>query len=89
MLQNDWIRITQNPNALEYPKTGDTIELKGHQLLNDGKYIVTMVEEFEPAYHADESGRDIRLTLINSNNFSQRHTGMNGQNILRAINGNS
>lgn len=64
VLQPNWLRITQNPVAPKYPKTGDTITLKGHDMLSDGEYIVQMVTEFEPPFHQDEDGRDIRIKFI-------------------------
>ena len=29
-LMTRWFRVTQNPDASEYPKTGENIELRGH-----------------------------------------------------------
>jgi len=63
-LNEKWLRIAQNPVAEKYPKTGEMIELKNHNLLLDGEYLVSMVEEFEPPYSKDEDGRDIRISLV-------------------------
>ena len=63
-IQSEWLRITYNPRgAQKYPDAGDVIQLAGHNLLPDGKYLVVMVTEFEPPYNADEDGRDIRISL--------------------------
>ncbi len=65
-LQSKWSRITENPEAPDYPCTGQKIELNGHIMIPDGKYIVSMVTEFEPPFHPDGMGRDIRISLLGS-----------------------
>lgn len=74
VLQDKWLRITQNPVAPGYPKTGDEIELKGHGLIPNGKYIVEIVTEFEPGVDRDADGRDIRISLLG---FGKDYNGMN------------
>ena len=84
-LQDEWLRMTQNPtNSFPYPKTGEFIGIRNHPLLSPGKYLVMMVTEYEPPYHKDSDGRDIRITLL-EDKTGMRHSEMNGQNILKAI----
>lgn len=81
VLQDKWLRITQNPVAPAYPKVGQTITIKGHGLIKDGSYIVKQVEEFEPGCHHDKDGRDIRISLLGV----YRGRGLHGPNILAAM----
>lgn len=85
-LQDKWLRVTQNPVAEKYPKTGDLIQLKDHPMLAEGEYRVLMVTEFEPPYHPDEDGRDIRLTLLKTSDDSwNRRIDMNGVTVRKAL----
>lgn len=79
VLQNRWLRLTSNPVAPGYPRTGDEIELKSHSLVPDGKHIVEQVTEFEPGVDRDEDGRDIRISLLGIGKD------FNGKNILAAM----
>jgi len=81
-LMGRYIRHTLNPVAPKYPKTGDRINIKGHQhpLIKDGEYIVEMVEEWEPPCDADDDGRDIRIKLL-----SVPGGGWDGPNIMKAM----
>lgn len=81
VLQDRWLRITQNPMAPLYPKTGQTITIKSHGLVKDGSYVVEQVEEFEPGFHHDEDGRDIRISLLGV----YRGRGLHGPDILAAM----
>lgn len=83
-LQDQWLRITENPDVAEYPKTGNIIELKNHNLIPDGIYFITFVKEYEPPYTPDIDGRDIRIDLINKDT-NRVYKGMNGVNILKSI----
>jgi len=83
VLQDKFLRITQNPVAPRYPHTGDTIKLQGHGLIPDGEYIVEMVTEFEPGIDRDEDGRDIRISLIGQGHRYGRD--LNGMNIRMAM----
>jgi hypothetical protein len=83
MLTKAWLRHTQNPDAPKYPKTGDVVKLKKNYsfFLEAGRpYTVEIVEEYEPAYHKDEDGRDIRLTFLEC-----PHKGLNGQAIREQL----
>lgn len=85
VLQDEWIRVTKNPtNTFPYPKTGDFIGISNHPLLDSGKYLVTMVTEYEPAFNKDLDGRDIRITLI-ENKTGLEYPEKNGQDILKAM----
>lgn len=81
VLQERWLRITQNPIAPSYPETGDEIELVNHCLIPDGEYIVETVTEFEPGISHDEDGRDIRISLLGVGRD------FNGPNIRSAMKG--
>jgi len=83
-IQDKWLRVTHNPSAPRYPLSGQIIEIKNHSILGDGKYLVLMVEEFEPPYHTDEDGRDIRISLTAGNSHKDMN-GLNGFNIRRAM----
>jgi len=83
VLQDKFLRITQNPIAPRYPHTGDTIKLRDHGLISDGEYIVEMVTEFEPGINRDEDGRDIRISLLGTGDPLLKD--FNGQNILAAM----
>jgi hypothetical protein len=83
VLQDKFLRITQNPVAPRYPKTGDTIKLKGHGLIPDGEYVVELVTEFEPGINRDEDGRDIRIGLLGTGDPLLK--GLNGYNIRLAM----
>lgn len=83
MLQDEWLRHTQNPTAPKYPKTGEIIALKKNYsffLEADIPYTVEIVEEYEPAYHQDEDGRDIRLSFVEC-----PHKGLNGEAIRKLL----
>jgi len=81
VLQNRWLRITYNPSNLPtaYPKTGDEIELRNHNLLGNGKFVVEQVTEFEPGVCRDSEGRDIRISLLGIGRD------FNGENIVAAM----
>ncbi len=64
VLQDKWLRITQNPVTDLYPKTGDTIEVLEHSIISDGSHIVESVTEFEPGICRDDDGRDIRVSIL-------------------------
>lgn len=81
-IMDKWIRETLNPYAPKYPRSGDFIRLKGHKLLLDGEYLVTGINEFEPPFHKDEDGRDIRVALTNGE-IEKRE--MNGVQIRKAM----
>ena len=83
-LSTTWLRVTQNPVCPDrYPKTGQTVILKGHKLLPDDQYLILMVEEFEPAYFRDRDGRDIRISVYpRSNGIGY---GLNGENFVTAM----
>lgn len=86
VLQTDYLRVTQNPRGVpdSYPKTGDVVLLKGHSLLPDGTYLVTMITEYEPAFSYDKLiARDVRFSVRSSQN--QVFTEMNGPRFLAAI----
>jgi hypothetical protein len=80
VVQNKWLRETDNPIAPKYPKTGDKITLKDHALVKDGTYTVSMVTEWEPPYDKDEDGRDIRISFC-EHSFRE----LNGVNIRKAM----
>lgn len=86
-LQSKWLRLTQNPTAPKYPRTGDIITLRNYPLLPDGKYTVIMVEEFEPALHKDEDGRDIRLSLAGNGVSLSGMDMINRDGIAHGLNG--
>ena len=89
----DWLRVTENPIAPRFPTVGTVIELRGHKMLSDGKYLVTEVKEYEPAYRDDGDGRDIRISVLASDKnwelFSRSRVagskGWDGVNILEAM----
>jgi len=94
VLNEEWLRITENPIADKYPKTGEMIELENHNILPDAEYLVAKVEEFEPPWYKDEDGRDIRVSLFSrfmegpypkTRPNSERFGAMNGVNIRKAI----
>src|SRR5438270_3412528 len=65
-LMTKWLRITNNPVAPKYPKTGDIVTIKSDYslfLTKGEQWIVEEVIEYEPAYNPDEDGRDIRITF--------------------------
>lgn len=83
MLQDEYLRHTQNPIAPKYPKTGDIIKLKkpySFFLQADTPYTVEMVEEYEPAHHEDDDGRDIRISLVEC-----PHKALNGKAVLGCL----
>lgn len=82
---SNWLRMTQNPQASDYPSVGDVIEVKGHPLLDDARYLVIEVMEFEPPvrHRADDNGRDIRISLIGPHHES--HHDLNGRRIVQTI----
>lgn len=66
-LMTKWLRVTNNPTAPKYPKTGDIVTVKSDYsffLKKGEEWIVQQVIEYEPAYHKDEDGRDIRITFV-------------------------
>jgi len=83
-ITNKWVRVTQNPiYSTEYPKAGQTVTLKGHNLMPDGEYLIVQVEEFEPAFFKDKDGRDIRFTIYP--NYKGVGRGLNGENFINAM----
>ena len=83
MLQDEWLRHTQNPVAPKYPKTGDVITLKKDYsffLAAGVPYTVSMVEEYEPSNFLDDDGRDIRLSFLEC-----EHKALNGKAILECL----
>lgn len=86
-IQDEWLRVTQNPTTQEqYPRSGDIVTLRGHHYLPDGKYLVTMVEEFEPPFVKDANGRDIRISVVGMlRHPSDTIRGLNGERLLKAI----
>lgn len=84
LLQDQWLRITENPKVTKYPKIGDVIEIKNHCLMPNGTYFVTFVKEYEPPYIQDLNGRDIRIDLLNKDTHRKYKT-MNGKNILSTM----
>lgn len=84
ILQSEWSRTTQNPHDCDmYPKTGQTVHLHAHNLLPDGDYLVTMVEEFEPAFWKDRNGRDIRISVLPIVSGVGRN--LNGESFIKAM----
>jgi hypothetical protein len=82
-INDKWLRITHNPVVEGYPKSGEVIKLDGHAFLNNGEYLVTDVQEFEPGYVCDSNGRDIRITLVSRNGSVMPL--LDGSNILKAM----
>ena len=86
-IESRWMRVTHNPRVSGYPKAGQVIELRGHQLLCDGKYLVVGVTKYENEYPSN--CHDIRIDLVGDARtpapFPRYGGGWNGENILKAI----